>query len=1109
MKSFKFIFFVLFLSINSYAQINNDVAFKEIPNIFNNVNDQNYTKILNEKAPIYAVLKSYPSEIKKDTKGNSYQKTTIIFGFKNDENVFQIEQPFYINTKGLKNPLNIAYIHNSIYVLFGALNEKNELEYLLFKMNEYNKLSSANLNKEKNSNNQNFMSADSKEPFFAISEDKNNYSILDTDFDSKGEKFSNYLLIVFLQKNNINKIVLGRHSFQNTQLNILEIFHGENKNNMFEKWDKESVVFSEYTTPLIAEFKKRIFNPIENFNQKIIQLKNNKLKDETDGYTRLNDNMATKTGFTSGRGTTPLYIAIKKDYNDYKTCANCLKYFKTKIRFGFEDEDIEYELPGTYYTYNNTTFDNPLNERIPSQNVQMMYTNNKFVFFLNDYTNPAYKKGLLITFDPENGIKEETIFENSVLGQLAFFMRDENNDVALFHCDYDINAKKFDKYYKTVLLPTQYITTMVKGSMYSKDAINLFKNNVINPVYFINDILPYKPRNIYGDVGIMYKGIYTNDENSLKLYEKLKTKNQTLDKNGNFVKEDYTTYSEFLDDVTINNFFFFNPNITFYQPIKRKQLVIPFLPEVKSQNPFTFCVMYGVGAMIKQFINRDDNFRFLRESNPTALQDETDISYFALSSVLKGTRKSNQIDKTKEWMLTEAEKKWTDFTVDENKLYPDWEDWEKDDVSSKINRKLNDLSSVELILNTPQTNFDNIGDHVDNYYMKLGVKTSIQDAFFKDYLKNIYEKNKKTPIKNEEIENITNEIASMIGFDKQSIDLPSALDSPSLYEFYFKLFFKNAYQYSIKLPNISFKRLNSYISANATFDGNIVKKTLIHALEKGYLIEIGAKVILPGNEKGGGHALTICGYRIVKDPATGKLIDAFKILNSWGQTWQDITNDGWLNANDVINMMLIDCDNKFFDARVIPNITAFDVKFLEGKKEYNQYKKENSITVGSSSLLKAGDMVPIIPTDVNSGDINGYELKKIIASSGSLNDKAEEVQKVLSGLPILKFIKKDSSNSNFIDLIYKYKRNTEVWVAVRIFQENANASIGLWIKPFDDLGNVKIEEKLKVFEDLKRSFNYNQIKGEAFEKRSAPLENGKMDLKNIDNFGIIIQVKNK
>lgn len=48
-----------------------------------------------------------------------------------------------------------------------------------------------------------------------------------------------------------------------------------------------------------------------------------------------------------------------------------------------------------------------------------------------------------------------------------------------------------------------------------------------------------------------------------------------------------------------------------------------------------------------------------------------------------------------------------------------------------------------------------------------------------------------------------------------------------------------------------------------------------------------------------GNSLVICGYKKVFNGRVYK--DVFKVHNSFGKSWQKIHNDGWIDADAIVN----------------------------------------------------------------------------------------------------------------------------------------------------------------------------------------------------------------
>ena len=56
----------------------------------------------------------------------------------------------------------------------------------------------------------------------------------------------------------------------------------------------------------------------------------------------------------------------------------------------------------------------------------------------------------------------------------------------------------------------------------------------------------------------------------------------------------------------------------------------------------------------------------------------------------------------------------------------------------------------------------------------------------------------------------------------------------------------------------------------------------------------------PNGVEAGSHSFVISGYRKICNSAGDQCYDSVKVHNSWGQTWQDANNDGWVDAKTLI-----------------------------------------------------------------------------------------------------------------------------------------------------------------------------------------------------------------
>jgi C1A family cysteine protease len=48
------------------------------------------------------------------------------------------------------------------------------------------------------------------------------------------------------------------------------------------------------------------------------------------------------------------------------------------------------------------------------------------------------------------------------------------------------------------------------------------------------------------------------------------------------------------------------------------------------------------------------------------------------------------------------------------------------------------------------------------------------------------------------------------------------------------------------------------------------------------------------------HSIVICGYKKVINPENGKVLEVFKVQNSYGTDWQLQNNNGWIDAEKLL-----------------------------------------------------------------------------------------------------------------------------------------------------------------------------------------------------------------
>jgi ribosomal protein L25 (general stress protein Ctc) len=180
-----------------------------------------------------------------------------------------------------------------------------------------------------------------------------------------------------------------------------------------------------------------------------------------------------------------------------------------------------------------------------------------------------------------------------------------------------------------------------------------------------------------------------------------------------------------------------------------------------------------------------------------------------------------------------------------------------------------------------------------------------------NYFKNIYNDNHSFVNTKDEIyfKPILDDLSSIFDIPSSQIALIKALKEDDYNKFLKTLFFtcgKGKYTF----PNyLHFSQLDiSKLSKTEQ------KQKIIDILSQGKPI-IFAHSAFSNSE--GGHDAVIYGYKKVLDPITKQFKDVFKIQNSWGENWQYVNLDGWIDADVIIQSLQL-----FYGTRSITYIDS-------------------------------------------------------------------------------------------------------------------------------------------------------------------------------------------
>ncbi len=307
-----------------------------------------------------------------------------------------------------------------------------------------------------------------------------------------------------------------------------------------------------------------------------------------------------------------------------------------------------------------------------------------------------------------------------------------------------------------------------------------------------------------------------------------------------------------------------NPKPTVvYQEVKDSTVIIPNMPPVKTQDELGECRAFSMAALMQWYAcNRDKN-NIIDCNSPPA---DKAISYFG---AMIYTHQDPEVKRT--------------FQPNQDKASSMY------DILNRVK-----INGGDFILESCKP-----FDRLVNSFSTSGTEgLQKRDQFFA-YLKKMYDSNKgKTEADILDCSDCINEINSKAGLNANLASLKKALTRDSYDKFLYALFFSGC----------DMKRFPSPYDAMAyPIDGS----TATSADLKTKIIDIlgrGKPVLYPSlcmaydsSEKCKlGHSVVISGYKkvCVKGSNT-QCKDVFKVHNSWGEEWQKMNNDGWIDADSI------------------------------------------------------------------------------------------------------------------------------------------------------------------------------------------------------------------
>lgn len=293
-------------------------------------------------------------------------------------------------------------------------------------------------------------------------------------------------------------------------------------------------------------------------------------------------------------------------------------------------------------------------------------------------------------------------------------------------------------------------------------------------------------------------------------------------------------------------------------PETKESFEIPNMPAYKSQDGFGSCRQFSLGTILQKFYCDNKKPKITDCKNPPK---SADISSFGLSV-------------------------YTDnVNGDEFSFDPD----AKEELSMP-----QIIENIQINQNGVITESCRAYDKFVNNFDKTADPVKKKEEFI-NYLKSVYEKYKgKTEAEVAECPECLAKISAETGIPKDIIKLKNALSKPTYSKFLYTLFFKGC---DLEAQNPNFIQ-NAYPNDKQDVQPVDIKNKVIEIVKSG-------KPVLFHNlctdQKPGfnvctqGHSTVVAGYKKV---CKGNLCkDMFKIHNSYGEEWQKLNNDGWMDAD--------------------------------------------------------------------------------------------------------------------------------------------------------------------------------------------------------------------
>lgn len=480
--------------------------------------------------------------------------------------------------------------------------------------------------------------------------------------------------------------------------------------------------------------------------------------------------------------------------------------------------------------------------------------------FISEAEEGGKKNGWIYEVDEKEHLQAYSVYQQKDLGWYAFWGKPVNGKPALYHFNLD------DFYMtQTAFRDGKWETDRIYGTVPS-EALQLYKSQVEQADY-PNQKDPFN-----------YEWSVQPDS----FYEFLKMTRSFEESAGNGIsdtvgpKPSPTPYSPNMPGNFSNPFVPIycrgddlsraktKPTIL-YEEVAGTRVEIPNMPAIKTQDELGECRAFSMAALMQWHVCNYDKNDILDCKNPPA---NWSISYFG---AMMYTHQDLDKDKT--------------FQPEQSK-------------SRSMYDILNEVkdNAGKFILDSCKP-FDRL---VNSFRTSGAAGVQKKDQFF-TYLKKMYESNKgKTEADILDCPECINEINSKAGVNADIASLKRALTKDSYDKFLYALFFQGC----------DFQRFPASYQTMAYPIGGVdvgpqdVKKKIIDVLKSGKPV-LYPKICFDFRADKScetGHSVVVSGYKKVcetKNKSSCK--DVFKIHNSWGEEWQKINNDGWLDADLIVN----------------------------------------------------------------------------------------------------------------------------------------------------------------------------------------------------------------